>query len=64
MYWLYIVLSILTLILITTVILRYWRSWPTQLEVKLGKLDKRSEDSCPLSLLESGLSHEEKEATG
>ena len=64
MDWLYILFSILTFALIVVVVLRCWKGWPTRLEDRLEKLDKRLGESCPLSLLEGGLSHEEKEATG
>ncbi len=64
MDWLYILFLILTFALIIITVKRYWKGWPTRLEGKLERLDKRLGDSYPLGLLESGLSHEEKEATG
>ncbi|HHT9120896.1 MAG TPA: hypothetical protein ACFYD3_10205 [Candidatus Hypogeohydataceae bacterium YC41] len=64
MDWLYILFFILTLVLIAITVQRYWKGWPSRLEDKIEKLDKRLEDSCPVKLSEGGLSHEEKEATG
>jgi hypothetical protein len=64
MVTLYIVFFILTLALVVITARKYWRGWPTRLEDKVERLDKRLEDPCSLSLLEGGLSHEEKEASG
>jgi hypothetical protein len=61
---LYILFFILTFVLIGMTVRRYWRRWPTRLENKLERIDKRSGDTCTLSSLEGGISHEEKEATG
>lgn len=62
MDWLYILFFVLTFVLIIVTVHRYWRGGATKLEDRLEKVDKRLEDS--LSLLEGGLSHEEKETTG
>ncbi len=64
MDWLYILFVILTFALIVLTVRKYWRKWPTRVEDKLEKIDKRLGGSYQVGSLEGGLNHEEKGATG